>query len=143
MHRITIDQYGDIVLDKIRRTAGTVPRYPVESGRAIRLRQRRRSGYRPQSIEVALQIAGERRSYMDFEVELLVVSRDGERSLGLLPLPDQADGRVCLAIPEQGTLIVHGDEHLACVIRNRSQVSVLTGAYVGVGFGVHQSLTAA
>ena len=80
---------------------------------------------------------------LDFEVELLVVSRDGERSLGLLPLPDQADGRVCLAIPEQGTLIVHGDEHLACVIRNRSQVSVLTGAYVGVGFGVHQSLTAA
>ena len=135
MHRITIDQSEDIVLDKIRRTAGTVPRYPVESGRAIRLQQRRRSGYRPQSIEVVLQIVGDRRSYTDFEVELRVVARDGERSLGLLPLPDQAGGRVRLPIPQQGSLIVYSDERLVCVIRNRSQASTLIGAYVGVGFG--------
>ncbi len=137
MSRITLDQYEDepsIVLDKIRRTSSTQPRFPVESGQAIRFRQRRRSGYRPLSIEVELQIAGERRSYTDFEVELLVVARDGERSLGLLPLPEQAGGRVRLAIPQQGSLVVYGDQRLACVLRNRSQASTLTGAYVGVGF---------
>ena len=137
MSRIILDQYEDepsIVLDKIRRTSSTLPRFPVESGQAIRLRQRRRSGYRPLSIEVELQIAGERRSYTDFEVELRVVARDGERSLGLLPLPDQAGGRVRLAIPQQGSLVVHGYERLVCIIRNRSQASTLTGAYVGVGF---------
>ena len=135
--RITLDQYEEepsIVLDKIRRTPSTQPRFPVGSGQAIRLRQRRRSGYRPLSIEVELQIVGERWSYTDFEVELRVVARDGERSLGLLPLPEQAGGRVRLAIPQQGSLVVYGDQRLACVLRNRSQASTLTGAYVGVGF---------
>ena len=146
MSRIILDQYEDepsIVLDKIRRTPSTQPRFPVQSGQAIRLRQRRRSGYRPLSIEVELQIAGDRRSYTDFEVELRVVARDGERSLGLLPLPDQADGRVRLAIPQQGSLVVYGDERLICIIRNRSQASTLTGAYVGVGFRYSGLLAAA